>query len=103
MTYGTETSLQAQPTPTERSPTDAMSASGRAGSGLFHQRQRILFILGFILLHVSHPLAWHGARTELWAPLWIPSTGLALVLFAWLGPRAVAIIVGASLSAWLQA
>jgi PAS domain S-box-containing protein len=103
MTHGTETSLLAQATPTERSPTDATPAFGREWAGLFHRRQRLTLILGFVLLHVSHPLAWHGTRTDLWAPLWIPATGLALVLFAWLGPRAVAIIVGASLTASVQA
>src|SRR5260370_27013122 len=103
MTHGTEASLLARPAPTERTPADAIPASGREWAGLFQQRQPILYILGFVLLHVSHLLAWHGSRTELWRPLWIPSTGLALVLFAWLGPRAVVIIVCASLTASVQA
>jgi PAS domain S-box-containing protein len=98
MTQGFETSPQALPTPTE-SPRDATPASAGEWPALFHHRRRFAFVLGLILLHVSHPQAWDGARTE----LWIPSTGLALALVAWLGPRALALLVTASLTAWAQA
>ena len=103
MTHDSETSLLAQPTPAERSLMDGTPAHDPEAFVLFQRRRFITFVLGFVLLHVSHPIAWHGARSDLWAPLWVPSTGLALFLFAWLGPRALAIIVGASLTASTQA
>lgn len=48
-----------------------------AGRGL------LVFLLSLLLLHLTNPLAWGITSSP-----WFPSAGLALVLIAWLGPRA---------------
>src|SRR5262249_32737061 len=44
---------------------------------------------GLVLLHLSHPLTWQVAQPA----LWFPPLGIGLVLLAWLGPRALGLVL----------
>jgi signal transduction histidine kinase/integral membrane sensor domain MASE1 len=53
------------------------------------RRPWVLAGFGLLLLHLGNPLTWGHPLPE-W---WFPSLGFGLVLVAWLGPRAVLLVV----------
>src|SRR3954454_24766364 len=55
--------------------------------------------VGLLLLHLGNPLAWRHP-VPMW---WFPPVGIGLVLVAWLGPRALALIFADTLLVALQA
>jgi PAS domain S-box-containing protein len=65
--------------------TDRAGPGGRASA----DRQIWLAILGLALLHLGHPLSW-GFSTP---GYWFPPLGVGLALVAWLGPRALLLIL----------
>jgi PAS domain S-box-containing protein len=75
------------------------AARGAPLSPFFPDRRWLVASIGWLLLHVSHPVAWLGTHPTLWDP----SIGAGIVVLAWLGPRALALVAAASLSSILQA
>src|SRR5262245_54358880 len=60
--------------------------------------QHALLLLALIVVYIANPLTWLGVGYDLSArlgvPLRAPPAGLALVLVAWFGLRACAIVLG---------
>src|SRR5262249_48358885 len=66
---------------------------------LLVDRRWLLAVVGALLLHIGHPIGWHGARAE----LGLPALGVGLALVAWLGPRAALLVGLTALTATAQA
>src|SRR5262249_50030755 len=70
-------------------------AAGRppARPGAQPDRRWWLAAAGLLLFFLGHPLVWPTALPA----LWFPSAGVALLLVAWLGPRAAVLVAAVAL------